>query len=78
MPEPSAVISKLRETELKYRRLEELLSAPETFADIPLYTQTMKEYRTLAPVMTKYREYVSVSAEADDAAALSRLSLIHI
>lgn len=72
MPEPSAVISKLRETELKYRRLEELLSAPETFADIPLYTQTMKEYRTLAPVMTKYREYVSVSAEADDAAALSR------
>ncbi len=72
MSDPTAVLKKLGETERKYRRLEELLSLPETFANIPLYTQTMKEYRSLTPVITKYREYMRVLSEANEAESLVR------
>lgn len=74
MPESGIVIGKLRETDQRYHELEELLSKPETFTDIPLYTQTMKEYRSLTPVITKYREYIGVEREADEAAELARTS----
>ena len=74
MPESGIVIGKLRETDQRYHELEELLSKPETFTDIPLYTETMKEYRSLTPVITKYREYIGVEREADEAAELARTS----
>ena len=72
MPDSNVIIEKLRKTDIRYRELEELLSKPETFADIPLYTGTMKEYRALTPVITKYREYSDINREADEAAELAR------
>ena len=72
MPDSSAVLKKLGETEKKYCSLEELLALPETFSNIPLYTSTMKEYRSLTPVITRYRDYMRMSSEAEEAEALSQ------
>ncbi len=74
MPDPNAMLGRLRETDKRYRELEALLERPETFADIPLYTETMKEYRSLTPVVTKYREYESNLSALGEAAELSRIS----
>lgn len=74
MPDSNVIIEKLRRTDERYRELEELLSRPETFSDIPLYTGTMKEYRALTPVISKYREYDKIKRDEADAEELVRSS----
>lgn len=70
MSASSAVMIKLGELDKKYTEAELLLSSSEVLSNIPLYTQTMKEYRSMAPIVTKYREYMSTVSEESETRAL--------
>ncbi len=64
------MLSKLKETEKRYEDLEAELAKPETVSDVEKYTKIIKEYKSLTPVVEKYREYESVRAEAEGAKEL--------
>lgn len=68
------MIGRLRDTEKRYSELEDLLERPETFANIPLYTETMKEFRSLTAVVAKYREYECRLSALREATELARIS----
>lgn len=64
------MLSKLKETEKRYEDLEAELAKPETVSDVEKYTKIIKEYKSLTPVVEKYREYESVRTEAEGAKEL--------
>ncbi|MBR6050667.1 MAG: PCRF domain-containing protein, partial [Clostridia bacterium] len=64
------MLSKLKETEKRYASIEEELAKPETVADVEKYTKLIKEYKSLTPVVEKYREYESTRRGAEDAKEL--------
>ena len=49
---------RLRDAEKRYVAIEAMLSDAETVADMEKYTALMKEYKSLSPLIEKYREYV--------------------
>lgn len=53
------MFEKLEAMEKKYQEISDRLSDPDTISDNRLYTQLMKEYKNLTPVIEKYREYKS-------------------
>ena len=65
------MIEKLKDVEARFERIEAELSDPATATDVGKYTKLMKERKNLLPTVEKYREYVRVTAEAEDALALS-------
>lgn len=54
------MFQKLKEAEEKFNALESRLQHPDVFTDMHVYAGLIKEYRTLEPVILKYREYVQV------------------
>ncbi len=64
------MLDKLKETERRYTSLESELSLPETLSDMERYAKLMKEYKSLTPVVEKYREYVKCRSDADGAKEL--------
>ncbi|MBR6918470.1 MAG: peptide chain release factor 1 [Clostridia bacterium] len=64
------MINRLKEAELRYTSLEEAIASPETLSDMDKYTKLMKEYKSMTPLIEKYREYVRVSSDAEDAKEL--------
>ena len=65
------MIDKLKDVEARFEKIEAELSDPATATDVGRYTKLMKERKNLLPTVEKYREYVRVSSEAEDALALS-------
>ena len=65
------MIEKLKDVEARFEKIEAELSDPATATDVGRYTKLMKERKNLLPTVEKYREYVRVTAEAEDALALS-------
>lgn len=61
------MIDKLKEAEKKYERLEEEIGSYEAISDPERYAKIMKEYKALSPVVEKYREYVRVKSECENA-----------
>ena len=61
------MLTKLRETEETFNHLEAMLSDPAVTSDPNRYVQVMKEYRTLSPIVEKYREYRSAVQTMEDA-----------
>ncbi len=51
------MFDKLAEIEKRYEEIDSRLGVPEVVNDVPLYTQLLKEYRSLTPLVEKYREY---------------------
>ena len=49
---------RLRDAEKRYVAIEAMLSNAETVSDMEKYTALMKEYKSLSPLIEKYREYV--------------------
>ena len=49
---------RLRDAEKRYVAIEAMLSDAETVSDMEKYTALMKEYKSLSPLIEKYREYV--------------------
>ena len=61
---------KLKDAEKRYIAIEKELATPEVFSDQSRYASLMKDYKTLTPVIEKYREYVKTSQMHDDAKAM--------
>ena len=60
------MLEKLKDAEGRYIAMEQELASPDIFSDQEKFTSLMKEYKMLSPVIEKYREYKSASAEYDD------------
>ena len=53
------MFEKLKATEEKFEDISNRLTDPEVIGDNGLYARLMKEYKSLSPVVEKYREYCS-------------------
>lgn len=61
------MFQKLKEAEEKFNALESRLQHPDVFSNMDAYACLIKEYRTLEPVILKYREYNQVKDELNEA-----------
>lgn len=61
------MLNKLKDAEKHYLELEAALSLEENMADMDKYTALTKEYKSMTPLMEKYREYSRVCAIVEDA-----------
>ena len=61
------MLDKLKATEERYIQIEEQLALPEIFSNNEKYTALMKEYKTLTPIIEKFREYNQAKSENEDA-----------
>lgn len=60
------MLEKLKAAEEKYISMEAALADPAIFSDNEKYATLMKEYKSLSPIIEKYREYKSTDAELSD------------
>ena len=61
------MLEKLTQLEKKFEEINDKLSTNEVMCDMELYKKLMKEYKTLSPIVEKYREYKDAQAAIDDA-----------
>jgi len=64
------MFEKLLLMEQKYEEISSKLSDPEVIGDNKLYTQLMKEFKNLTPIIEKYREYKKSEANYNEAKEL--------
>ena len=64
------MLDKLKATEERYIQIEEQLALPDVFSNNEKYTSLMKEYKTLTPIIEKFREYNQAKSENEDALAM--------
>ena len=64
------MFEKLAVMEQKYEEISEKLSDPSVVNDNKLYTQLMREYKTMTPIIEKYREYKKAQASFEEAKEL--------
>lgn len=60
------MFEKLSDIEEKYSATEMRLSQPEIISDNAKYRELSKEYKSLTPLVEKYREYKKILTEIDD------------
>ena len=61
------MLNKLKTAEEKYTDIENQLASPDIFSNQEEYTRLMKEYKTLTPIIEKFREYKKVENDMNDA-----------
>ncbi|MDR0943450.1 MAG: peptide chain release factor 1 [Ruminococcus sp.] len=61
------MFEKLEATEQKYEDISEKLTNPNIISDTKQYAALMKEYKSLTPLIEKFREYKSAIAATEDA-----------
>lgn len=61
------MFQKLKEAEDKFNALESRMQHPDAFSDMEVYAELIKEYRALEPVILKYREYVQIKMQGNEA-----------
>ncbi|MBR5165495.1 MAG: peptide chain release factor 1 [Ruminococcus sp.] len=64
------MFEKLALMERKYDEISARLSDPETVSDNKLYTQLMREYKNMTPIIEKYREYKKAESSNNEAREL--------
>ena len=64
------MFEKLAVMEQKYEEISEKLSDPDIVNDNKLYTQLMKEFKMMTPIIEKYREYKKAQTSFDEAKEL--------
>lgn len=64
------MFEKLAVMEQKYEEISEKLSDPDIVNDNKLYTQLMKEFKTMTPIIEKYREYKKAQTSFEEAREL--------
>ncbi|WP_303805179.1 peptide chain release factor 1, partial [Ruminococcus flavefaciens] len=64
------MFEKLALMEQKYEEISAKLSEPDIISDNKLYTQLMKEFKNMSPIIEKYREYKKAQAAFDEAKEL--------
>ena len=60
------IFEKLSRAEDRYREIEQLITLPHIVSDNKAYSGLMKEYKSLTPVIEKYREYKREEKEMND------------
>lgn len=61
------MFDKLKAVENKYEEINQKLMAPDVMSDTKRYTEMMKEYKNLTPIVEKYRQYASAKKALEDA-----------
>ena len=64
------MLEKLKVAEARFDEIEEKLSSPDVASDPEAYKNLMKERKSLAPIIEKYREYKKADSDAEEAKAL--------
>ena len=64
------MFEKLTLMEEKYEEINRRLSDPDVVSDMALYTELMKEYKSLTPIIEKYREYKKAASHNEEAREL--------
>ena len=64
------MFEKLKLTEDRFEEISGKLSSPEIISDNELYAKLMKEYKSLTPIVEKYREYTAAVNDRDGAKEL--------
>ena len=64
------MFDKLTKAEERFVQLEADLSNPDIISNQDEFTKIMKEYKTLSPVIEKYREYKKTKSDMEGARAL--------
>lgn len=64
------MLEKLREIELKYERILDETSRPEIINNQEEFRRLMREQKTLAPLIEKYREYKQTERQMNEAGSL--------
>ena len=60
------MIDKLKSAELRYEEISLKLTEPDIVSNNELYKSLMKEYKTLTPLVEKYREYKTAKETIDE------------
>ena len=60
------MLEKLKSAEEKYVGIESKLAEPDIFSDTENYTKLMKEYKSLTPIIEKFREYKRTDTECNE------------
>lgn len=64
------MFDKLIEAEKNYDEISDKLTRPEIISDNNLYRDLMKEYKSLTPLIEKFREYKKVKSDLEEAKEL--------
>lgn len=64
------MFDKLKDVEAKFEQINQRLMEPGVVNNNEQYRALMKEYKSLTPIVEKYREYTAAQAEADEAKEL--------
>lgn len=64
------MLEKLKLTEERFEEIGEKLTDAEIVSDQEQYKSLMKEYKTLSPIVEKYREYKKAAADFEEAHAM--------
>ena len=64
------MFEKLAVMEEKYEEISSRLSDPDIVNDNKLYTQLMREYKNMTPIIEKYREYIKAQNSYEEAREL--------
>ena len=69
------MLEKLNSAEARYISIEEELASPDAFSNQEKFTALMKDYKSLTPIIEKYREYKKALSANEDAKAMLEESL---
>ena len=64
------MFDKLNQAEQRFEQLEKDLADPEIISNQDAFTKIMKEYKSLSPVIEKYRDYKKTKSDMEGARAL--------
>jgi len=64
------MFDKLKEVEARYEEISSLLMEPDVVSDQKGYTKLMREYKSLTPLIEKFREYTAAKTNMEQAREL--------
>lgn len=67
------MLEKLTQLEKKFEDINDKLSTNEVMSDMELYKKLMKEYKTLSPIVEKFREYQDAQRAVKEASEILEL-----
>ena len=66
------IFKKLEKAEDRYREIEQSITLPDIVANNKEYSRLMKEYKSLEPIIEKFREYKAAKKNMDDSDDMMR------
>lgn len=63
---------KLEKAEWRYKEIEQMMTLPSVISNTKEYSSLIKEYKSLEPVIEKFREYKCAEQEMEEADAMMR------